>query len=79
MANATSLAVEEARRAAGTGSAVIGAFQFGLAAVVSPIVGAGGEYTAVPMAAAMLISALISAAALALTRHPTSRAGLKAA
>jgi DHA1 family bicyclomycin/chloramphenicol resistance-like MFS transporter len=78
MANATSLAVEEARRAAGTGSAVIGAFQFGLAAVVSPIVGAGGEYTAVPMAAAMLISALISAAALALTRHSTSRAGLDA-
>lgn len=79
MANATSLAVEEARRAAGTGSAVIGAFQFGLAAVVSPIVGAGGEYTAVPMAAAMLISALISAAALALTRNSTSRAGLDVA
>ncbi|WP_082518243.1 MULTISPECIES: multidrug effflux MFS transporter [unclassified Rhodococcus (in: high G+C Gram-positive bacteria)] len=59
IANATTLALGEARRAAGTGSAVMGAAQFGLAAVISPLVGLGGEDTAVPMAVAMLVSAVV--------------------
>ncbi|MBM7416871.1 MULTISPECIES: multidrug effflux MFS transporter [Nocardiaceae] len=59
IANATTLALGEARRAAGTGSAVMGAAQFGLAAVISPLVGLGGEGTAVPMAVTMLVSAII--------------------
>ncbi|MGV0814898.1 multidrug effflux MFS transporter [Mycolicibacterium boenickei] len=67
-ANATSLALDEVRHAAGTGSAVLGALQFGLAAVVSPIVGIGGDHTALPMAVAMVVSATIGAAALLLTR-----------
>lgn len=66
-ANATSLALDEVRHAAGTGSAVLGALQFGLAAVVSPIVGLGGDHTALPMAVAMVVSAVIAAAALLLT------------
>jgi DHA1 family bicyclomycin/chloramphenicol resistance-like MFS transporter len=41
-ANATTLALGEVRAAAGTGSAVLGASQFGLAAVVAPVVGLGG-------------------------------------
>lgn len=65
MANATTLALGEVRKAAGTGSAVLGALQFGLAAVVSPIVGLGGEGTAVPMAATMVVSAMLAASALA--------------
>jgi MFS family permease len=69
VANATSLALDEVRYAAGTGSAVLGALQFGLAAAVSPLVGIGGDHTAVPMAVAMVVSALIGAAALQLSGH----------
>ncbi|ODR17957.1 multidrug effflux MFS transporter [Mycolicibacterium porcinum] len=68
-ANATSLALDQVRHAAGTGSAALGALQFGLAAVVSPIVGLGGDHTALPMAVAMVVSACIGAAALLLTRR----------
>ena len=68
-ANATSLALDQVRHAAGTGSAVLGALQFGLAAVVSPIVGLSGDHTALPMAVAMVISAVIAAGALMLTRR----------
>jgi DHA1 family bicyclomycin/chloramphenicol resistance-like MFS transporter len=69
MANATSLALDEVRATAGTGSAMLGALQFGLAAVVSPLVGIGGDHTAVPMAVAMVGSAVIGAGALMLTRR----------
>lgn len=62
-ANATSLAVGQVPHLAGTGSAVLGALQFGLAAVVSPLVGLGGEESALPMVAAMTTSAVIAAAA----------------
>ena len=72
-ANATTLALAEVRAAAGTGSAVLGASQFALGAVVAPVVGLGGEGTAVPMAVTMLASACI--AAVALKGHP-SAAGL---
>ncbi|MCZ8377434.1 multidrug effflux MFS transporter [Mycobacterium sp. CPCC 205372] len=69
MANATSLALDEVRATAGTGSAMLGALQFGLAAVVSPLVGIGGDHTAVPMAVTMVVSAVIGAGALKLTRR----------
>jgi DHA1 family bicyclomycin/chloramphenicol resistance-like MFS transporter len=69
VANATSLALDEVRYAAGTGSAVLGALQFGLAASISPVVGIAGDHTAVPMAIAMVSCAVIGAAAvLTLTR-----------
>ncbi|SHN46434.1 multidrug effflux MFS transporter [Cryptosporangium aurantiacum] len=71
MGNATSLAIAQTPSAAGTGSAVIGAGQFALAAVVSPLVGLGGEGTAVPMAIVMVVSAAVAVVALAtLTREP---------
>lgn len=73
-ANATALALDQVRHAAGTGSAVLGALQFGLAAVVSPIVGLGGDHTALPMAVAMVVSAGIGAAALLLTRRSAAEA-----
>ncbi|KJF19785.1 MULTISPECIES: multidrug effflux MFS transporter [Rhodococcus] len=72
IANATTLALGEARQAAGTGSAVLGALQFLLAAAISPLVGIGGEGTALPMAIAMVVSALIALSALALTRGKAS-------
>ncbi|MDJ0393679.1 multidrug effflux MFS transporter [Rhodococcus sp. G-MC3] len=62
-ANATSLAVAQVPHLAGTGSAVLGALQFGLAAIISPLVGLGGEDTAIPMVVAMFVGALVAAAA----------------
>ncbi|MEU0414547.1 multidrug effflux MFS transporter [Streptomyces griseorubiginosus] len=62
-ANATSLAVARAPRAAGGASAILGALQFGLAATVAPLVGLGGENTAVPMTAAMVASTVLAGAA----------------
>lgn len=61
--NATTLATEEAARAAGTGSAVMGALQFGLGALVSPLVGLRGEDDALPMAVTMVVLALGAAVA----------------
>jgi DHA1 family bicyclomycin/chloramphenicol resistance-like MFS transporter len=66
VANATSLALDEVRHVAGSGSAVLGALQFGLAAVVAPLVGIAGDHTAIPMAIGMVTSALIAASALVL-------------
>lgn len=54
LANASALAL--ALTDAGTrgaGSALLGAFQFALAGLASPLVGLGGEHTAVPMAIVM--------------------------
>jgi DHA1 family bicyclomycin/chloramphenicol resistance-like MFS transporter len=68
MGNASALAVTQAPRSAGTASAVLGAGQFALAAVVSPLVGLGGDATAVPMAVVMVASATIASVALLLTR-----------
>jgi DHA1 family bicyclomycin/chloramphenicol resistance-like MFS transporter len=61
--NATTLALGEARHHAGTGSAFLGAFQFLLGAVVSPLVGLAGDHDARPMGIAMAAAAAISAAA----------------
>ncbi|WP_365998470.1 multidrug effflux MFS transporter [Mycolicibacterium sp.] len=52
--NTTALALGAVTRAAGSASAVLGALQFGLGALVSPLVGVGGEHTAAPLAAVML-------------------------
>jgi DHA1 family bicyclomycin/chloramphenicol resistance-like MFS transporter len=70
VANATALALDEVRHVAGSGSAVLGALQSGLAAAMAPLVGVAGDHSAVPMAIAMLCSALIAATALlVLTRE----------
>ncbi|MCC3268771.1 multidrug effflux MFS transporter [Arthrobacter gengyunqii] len=59
--NATTLALEEAGHHAGTGSAFLGCLQYVLAAAVAPLVGLGGEDTAVPMGMAMVSFALLAA------------------
>ncbi|OYD69430.1 multidrug effflux MFS transporter [Rhodococcus sp. OK302] len=66
MGNATALAQGEVTGAAGTGSALMGAGQFGLAAAVSPLVGIAGPDTAVPMAVAIPTFGLLAAVALTL-------------
>ncbi|MFD6859496.1 multidrug effflux MFS transporter [Rhodococcus sp. NPDC060090] len=70
MGNSTALGQGEVPSAAGTGSAIMGASQFGLAAIVSPLVGLGGEDTAIPMTIAIVVSAgLAMTALLTLTRE----------
>jgi DHA1 family bicyclomycin/chloramphenicol resistance-like MFS transporter len=69
LGNATAMALAAVPRAAGTGSAVLGALQFGLAAAVSPLVSLGGENTALPLAIVMITVAAIALAAF-LTASP---------
>jgi DHA1 family bicyclomycin/chloramphenicol resistance-like MFS transporter len=47
MGNSAALAMSQVREVAGTGSAVLGFSQFALGALVSPLVGLGGEHSAV--------------------------------
>jgi DHA1 family bicyclomycin/chloramphenicol resistance-like MFS transporter len=51
--NLTSAAISAVPRAAGTGSAVLGAVQFMLGAVVAPLVGIRGAHSAIPLAVVM--------------------------
>lgn len=60
LGNATALATAQVTRYAGTGSALLGALQFTLAAIASPLVGIAGEQSAVPMAVAMVTAAAIA-------------------
>jgi DHA1 family bicyclomycin/chloramphenicol resistance-like MFS transporter len=55
-------------QAAGSASAVLGALQFGLAALVSPLVSIGGEGTAAPLAVVMLAAAVVAVVALLAAR-----------
>lgn len=60
--NSTALALTDYPHAAGTASALLGAFQFTFGAAVAPLVGIAGKGTATPMA---LVIALFGAGALA--------------
>lgn len=71
--NATALALGAVPQVAGSASAVLGALQFGLAALVSPLVGVGGEDTAAPLAIVMLAAAVVAVVALAITRGRSTR------
>ncbi|MDN4476105.1 Bcr/CflA family efflux MFS transporter [Demequina sp. SYSU T00192] len=63
LGNATALALDAVPAAAGAASAVLGALQFGLAALVAPLVSLGGA-TVVPLAAVMMTCAVIATLAL---------------
>ncbi|CAN5577018.1 multidrug effflux MFS transporter [soil metagenome] len=58
--NTTALALSAAPRAAGTASAVLGASQFLLAAIVSPLVSIAGENTAVPVGIIVVTASAIA-------------------
>ncbi|GGX89860.1 Bcr/CflA family drug resistance efflux transporter [Streptomyces minutiscleroticus] len=60
MGNASALAIGRAPYAAGAAAAVMGALQFGFGALVSPLVGLGGEDTGLPMAVTIAVSALLA-------------------
>lgn len=68
LGNATALALGAVPQAAGSASAVLGALQFGLAALVSPLVSIGGEGTAAPLAVVMLAAAVVAVVALVAAR-----------
>ncbi|MCC8907894.1 multidrug effflux MFS transporter [Curtobacterium sp. GD1] len=68
LGNATALALGAVPQAAGSASAVLGALQFGLAALVSPLVSIGGEGTAAPLAVVMLAAAVVAVVALLAAR-----------
>ena len=57
MGNSSALAMSQVREVAGTGSAVLGFSQFTLGALVSPLVGLGGEHSAVVPAVVMATAA----------------------
>jgi DHA1 family bicyclomycin/chloramphenicol resistance-like MFS transporter len=71
--NATALALGAVTRAAGSASAVIGALQFGLGALVSPLVGLGGEHTAVPLAVVMLATISVASASFVAAQRSIGR------
>ncbi len=73
LGNATSLALAAVPHAAGTGSAILGALQFGLGALVSPLVGLRGERSALPMAVIMVVAATIAFVAFQLGRGNRER------
>ncbi|HET8987934.1 MAG TPA: multidrug effflux MFS transporter [Humibacillus sp.] len=66
LGNSAAIAMGTVRDLAGTGSALLGFSQFALGAVVSPLVGLGGESSALVPAVVM---AACSAGALLLSRH----------
>jgi DHA1 family bicyclomycin/chloramphenicol resistance-like MFS transporter len=62
--NTTALALSAAPRAAGSASAVLGASQFLLAAIVSPLVSIAGESTAVPLGIIVVSASAIACVSL---------------
>lgn len=60
MGNASALAIRQVPDIAGSGSAVLGAMQFGLGAFASPLVGLLGESNPLPMALVMLLAGLLA-------------------
>jgi DHA1 family bicyclomycin/chloramphenicol resistance-like MFS transporter len=71
--NAAALAMQHYPHAAGSAAAVLGSFQFGMAAVIAPLAGVGGTHDATPMITlilAMPIAAVVSRVLLAGRSEP---------
>ncbi|MEV0219531.1 multidrug effflux MFS transporter [Streptomyces sp. NPDC050704] len=67
IANSAALAIGRVPHASGTGSALLGTAQSALGAVVAPLVGLGGEHTAVPLFCGMALCSGLAVLALRLT------------
>jgi MFS transporter, DHA1 family, multidrug resistance protein len=61
--NSAALAMQRYPKAAGSAAAVLGSFQFGMAAVIAPLAGAGGTKDALPMVLLVLILPIAGLAA----------------
>jgi MFS transporter, DHA1 family, multidrug resistance protein len=70
MGNAAALAMAEVRPVAGSGSAILGFCQFGLGALVSPLVGLGGESSAVVPALVMATASVLGFVVSRTALHP---------
>jgi len=70
--NASALALTSVSVAIGTAAAILGATQFAFGAVASPLVGLGGDETAVPMAIVMVTCATLALMMLVMTRRAPS-------
>ncbi len=81
MGNATALSLDAVdRRASGRGSAILGAFQFGLGAVVAPLVGIGDGADARPLAVVLVVMTVLGLVAAILgTRQVAQSASLTGA
>jgi DHA1 family bicyclomycin/chloramphenicol resistance-like MFS transporter len=75
MGNAAALAMSQVREVAGTGSAVLGFCQFSLGAVVSPLVGLGGEHSALVPALVMMTASALGVVASRLGLSPARPPG----
>ncbi|MDN4491035.1 multidrug effflux MFS transporter [Demequina sp. SYSU T00068] len=64
----TAMAMDAVPDASGAASALLGFGQFALAGLVAPLVGLGGEATAVPLAIVMLVGSVVATAVFSLTR-----------
>ncbi|HEY3709167.1 MAG TPA: Bcr/CflA family multidrug efflux MFS transporter [Amycolatopsis sp.] len=73
MPNASSLALAEHARSAGSASALLGVLQFAIGGVATPLVGLGGPGTAVPMAATMAGFGVLALLAFLTLTRPTSQ------
>lgn len=62
MSNASALALTLAEGSRGSGSALLGASQFAVGGLASPLVGAWGEHTALPMALFVLTASALACA-----------------
>ncbi|MFV0285192.1 MAG: multidrug effflux MFS transporter [Demequina sp.] len=70
----TAMAMDAVPDAGGAASAVLGFLQFALAGLVAPLVGLGGESTAVPLAITMLVASIVASAAFSLTAETATPA-----
>ena len=66
--NCNAIGLLRAKPRTGTGSAIMGGTQFGVAALVAPLVGIAGEHSAVPMVTLMSISVAFTFLGVALVR-----------
>jgi DHA1 family bicyclomycin/chloramphenicol resistance-like MFS transporter len=78
LGNATSAAIAAASGAVGAGSAILGALQFGIGAVVAPLVGIAGERSAVPLAIVMLTTSVLALAAFLIADQARAHAAVTA-
>ena len=71
--NSAALGMQRYPQAAGSAAAVLGSFQFGMAAVIAPLAGAGGTADALPMVALILALPVAAIASRMLLAGPARR------
>jgi MFS transporter, DHA1 family, multidrug resistance protein len=71
--NSAALAMQRYPQAAGSAAAVLGSFQFGMAAIIAPLAGAGGTADALPMVTLILALPVAAIASRLLLAGPARR------